>query len=221
MARPQTVSDEAVMEAARRVFLKHGAKASMDVVAEQVGISAPALFKRFGSKKDLMVCALAPPVPVWFWRVIAGPNHEPIESQLLSLAKEMDAFFSKMVPCMMVLKEAGIAEETLKAFALKGATAKGFTPQDNTPFPIMARNHLADFIAQASARGDLQVANPIVAAQLMLGGIQSRHFMRHIAGDTQNPDAEANQFVASLVDILVHGFKRQQAEDNASSEEDA
>ena len=80
----------------------------MDVVAAKVGLSAPALFKRFGCKNDLIVAAMAPTPPKFLWMLLAGPTPLPIEQQLLALTREMSVFFAEMVPRMMVLKEAGI-----------------------------------------------------------------------------------------------------------------
>lgn len=191
----------------------------MDAIAEQLGVSAPALFKRFGSKKDLMVAALAPEPPQWVWRLVAGPTDEDIRAQLLRLATEMDAFFADLIPCMMVLKEAGIAEQTLAAYTKERAQSAGFVPEDAAPFPVLVRNQLRNFLQSASERRLLHVPEPTVAAQLLLGGIQSRHFMRRITGAQQVP-SEAAAYVSSLIDILFHGLKPIEGEGGASSQED-
>lgn len=192
----------------------------MDAVAEQLGVSAPALFKRFGSKKDLMVAALAPEPPKWVWRLVDGPTKADIREQLVDLAGEMDAFFASLIPCMMVLKEAGIADQTLAAYTKERAKSAGLVPDDPAPFPVLVRNQLARFLKTAADQGLLNVPDAAVAAQLLLGGIQSRHFMRRITGAKQVP-SEAAAYVSSLIDILFHGLKPIDSEGGTSSQEDA
>ena len=47
MGRPQTISNEDMLAAAREVFLKHGVFGSTKEIAQRAGISEAALFKRF------------------------------------------------------------------------------------------------------------------------------------------------------------------------------
>jgi AcrR family transcriptional regulator len=63
MGRPPLVSREAVIAAARNVFIKEGLSASIRDVAAVAGISEAAIFKRFATKTALIVAALAPPAP--------------------------------------------------------------------------------------------------------------------------------------------------------------
>ena len=63
MGRPRTVSDDVILEAARAVFLEQGPGASTQSIADRLSVSQAALFKRFGTKRDLMIAALMPPVP--------------------------------------------------------------------------------------------------------------------------------------------------------------
>ena len=75
MARPRKHTDEELLAVARAVFIAHGPAVSMSVIAEQVGLSQPALSKRFGSKETLMVRALLPePIDAWADMLDAGPD---------------------------------------------------------------------------------------------------------------------------------------------------
>ncbi|HIK90782.1 MAG TPA: TetR/AcrR family transcriptional regulator, partial [Planctomycetes bacterium] len=60
MARPRTISDDQILQTARECFLQHGPSVATDVIADQLGVSPQALFKRFHSKQDLMLAAIAP-----------------------------------------------------------------------------------------------------------------------------------------------------------------
>ena len=56
MARPRTVDDQAVLAAAADVVNRVGpAKLTLQRVADEVGLSAPTLVQRFGSKRGLLL----------------------------------------------------------------------------------------------------------------------------------------------------------------------
>jgi len=56
MARPRTIDDEAVLAAAADVVNRVGpAKLTLQRVADEVGLSAPTLVQRFGSKRGLLL----------------------------------------------------------------------------------------------------------------------------------------------------------------------
>lgn len=63
MTRPRTVTDQAILDAARHCAMERGPAVSLDVIAERVGVTSPALLKRFGSRQDLMIAALRPSDP--------------------------------------------------------------------------------------------------------------------------------------------------------------
>ena len=58
--RPRSFTDDELLDTARRVFLEHGAGASTEQIAQQLGVSQAALFKRIGTKQELMVRSLMP-----------------------------------------------------------------------------------------------------------------------------------------------------------------
>ena len=56
MARPRTVDDEAVLAAAAQVVNRVGpSRLTLQRVADEVGLSAPTLVQRFGSKRGLLL----------------------------------------------------------------------------------------------------------------------------------------------------------------------
>jgi len=58
MARPVTIQTERILEAARRVFMKHGYGASTAKIAKAAGVSEGSLFKHFQTKCNLFLAAL-------------------------------------------------------------------------------------------------------------------------------------------------------------------
>lgn len=61
MARKKTISDEAILSAAREVFSKRGFSAPTRDIARSAGISEGVLFQRYRTKADLFFAAMVPP----------------------------------------------------------------------------------------------------------------------------------------------------------------
>jgi AcrR family transcriptional regulator len=104
MTRPRTVADQAILEAVRACASEHGAAVSLDVIARRVGLSPPALLKRFGSRQKLMITALRPSEePAWVRELANGPDQRPLETQLHGLIEQVLEAISTEVPCMTAL----------------------------------------------------------------------------------------------------------------------
>lgn len=61
MGRNKTKSDAELLEAARRVFLEKGFRASTKEIAQRAGVSEGVMFQRFTTKEDLFFAAMTPP----------------------------------------------------------------------------------------------------------------------------------------------------------------
>lgn len=194
MARPRTVSDDAILEAARSVFLEQGPSASTAVIAERVGLSQAGLFKRFGTKADLMVAALSPPaIPPFALQVASGPDPDrSVRDQMKEIAREVAVFFRELVPCIMVLNASGIRpEELLRRF--------------DVPPPLMISRAMTSWFQQAMDLGLLRqgAAEPLAFA--FLGSMHMRSFLCHIS-DKSPTDDELTSWAGAVVDNLWHGL---------------
>ncbi len=194
MARPRTVSDDAILAAARSVFLELGPSASTAVIADRVGLSQAGLFKRFSTKADLMVAALAPPsIPPFALLLAAGPDPcRPIQEQLREIARAMALFFKEMVPCLMVLSASGISPQQLLT-------------RFDVPPPLLAKLAMIEWIQQAMNAGRLRPgdADPIAAA--FMGALHMRSFMCHISSEPMSDEA-LSTYADSVVDNLWNGL---------------
>ena len=102
---------------------------------------SPALFKRFKSKRQLMVAALAPPeVPPWVAALRVGPDDRPFRVQLEELAQGVTEYFREISPCMSVLSASGIPPKELMA-------------RFDTPPPIAAIRMLTGWLEQCEQNG--------------------------------------------------------------------
>jgi AcrR family transcriptional regulator len=58
MARPRTISDESLLDAARSVFLEKGYQAPVSEIARRAGVSSATVFLRFETKEHLFVAVI-------------------------------------------------------------------------------------------------------------------------------------------------------------------
>ena len=192
MARTKTVSDSDVLAEARRCFLAHGPGVSTEVIAEALDISQPAIFKRFGTKKALMLAALLPPaVPAWVSALEDGPDDRPIVEQLREVIRQAAAFFAEAVPAMSVIKSSGISKEELLA-SFRVAP------------PVVAKRTLIGWLLRSEKRGLIRPVDSEAAATMILGALQFRAFFVEITGHAAGTSDE--EYVDHLADLLTHGL---------------
>jgi AcrR family transcriptional regulator len=195
MARPRQVSDEDILTAAKEILLEHGAKASTTAIAKAVGLSQAALFKRFGTKLDLVKAALAPKTPRQWWLDAAnGPDPSgDFRTQLESLANVALADMHVIVPRLMAIKACGIDLQTM---------VKSY----EVPPPVGAAMALGQWLHRAQEAGQIRSdANLQHIALMLLGSLNVRAFHAQVLQGTQLDDDEA--YVASVVDMLWNGLK--------------
>ncbi|TNE87281.1 MAG: TetR/AcrR family transcriptional regulator [Deltaproteobacteria bacterium] len=184
---------EVILSAARRVFRTKGCHATVDEVASEVGISGPALFKRFGTKQALMLEALRPTAPTdWLAAVRQGPDGRPIREQLVEISTELASWMDDIVPAMAILRAAGHSPEFIHA-------------EYGLPKPTIMLRDLAGWLARAAEGDRLRVEEPVVAAMTWLGSLQVRAFMTHLAPDRE-PMLPTDRYAQKVCDQLLRGW---------------
>ena len=193
MARTKTVSDSDVLAEARRCFLAHGPGVSTEVIASELEISQPAIFKRFGTKKALMLAALLPPsVPDWVHVLEEGPDDRPIVEQLREVIRQAAAFFAEAVPCLSVIRSSGISkDELLASFEVAP--------------PVVAKRALIAWLLRSADRGLIRPVDSEAAATMILGALQFRAFFVEITGQAPAGSSD-EEYVDHLADLLTHGL---------------
>lgn len=97
MGRPQLVTREEIIAAARDVFVKEGLGASIRDVAAVAGISEAAIFKRFSTKAALIVAAMAPPTPD-IGALLAPLDQIDLRKGLAETMANVVSYFRDMLP---------------------------------------------------------------------------------------------------------------------------
>ena len=190
--RPRQISDDDLLLCAREVFLEHGPSASTTLIAERVGLSQAALFKRFGTKRELLLRALRPPnPPAHMDRLAAGPTAGPLAPQLVELGVALIGELRRIVPGVLALASSGVC-----------------APQelwlDGEPPPVRLHRALTAWFDRGADR--LQAhADAAMVAQAFMGSI---HVYAMFEAMGHPPEHDAEQYVRHLVDSLSQGVIR-------------
>lgn len=190
MARPRLITDEQILSTMRACVLERGASVSLDVVAERLRVTSPALLKRFGNRQELMLKALLPPEsPAWMAEFDRGPDERPIEQQLAEHFDRLWAFFEDVIPCISALRESGVPHEKL------------FESKRNQP--VHSIRTISRWLEKAREAGLVETDAPESVATAILGALQTRAFTAHVA--KLQYSTRSNR---EYLDDLVHLFTR-------------
>jgi AcrR family transcriptional regulator len=171
MVRPKTVEDDEILEVARNAFFAHGPNVSLAAIAEPLGISGPALLKRFGTKRDLMLqSVLAFIKPEWISQLELLPDERPVRDQIVEVVGLADHFFERMSPAISVLRAGGCVAALMQEF--------------DEPPPVRAHREVARWLGELHAQGRANVPAPEAVASTLLGAIGWRHLVAHHIGQS-------------------------------------
>ncbi|MEW6434063.1 MAG: TetR/AcrR family transcriptional regulator [Myxococcota bacterium] len=168
MARPRLISDEQILATMRASVLEHGPHVSLDAVAGKLKVTGPALLKRFGSRRALLIRALRPPDNPELLSVLARePDGRPLDEQLAAVLGGLWDFVSEVLPCIAALRESGIPHEEV------------FDKRRDSPGRFVKQ--LQRWLELARDRGLVEGDGLEAAATAMLGAVQTRIFTAHVA----------------------------------------
>ncbi len=193
MARPQRVSDEQILETARQMFLEHGPNVSMEVIADRLGVSAQAVFKRFSTKQELLLECLRPPsVPPWTAELQPGPTDEPLAQQLTHVVTVISQFFVEMAARMAVLRWSGISEKELVCH---------YDP----PPPVIGIRALSSWLRKAHERGLIRAVDTEATAMALLGSLHGPVFLEKMMG-LKVIEHSPEEYVRHVVSVYTQGL---------------
>lgn len=185
MGRPRQVTDEQIIEAARRCFVTQGIQIAVQVIADELDLSHAAIFQRFGTKEALMVAALGPPKTLPFAALLCdGPDARDARVQLGELGRVLMDYFERIGTGWSLLQAAGIGLD------------KVFAGRDR-PAPLEAYDEMRAWLRRAHKRGLLGPCSPDVLAWTFLGALHYRVFQAGI------PQSGVARMAGTEVDALV------------------
>ena len=152
----------------RACTLERGPQVSLDVVAERLGVTPPALLKRFGNRRALLLAALRPSEdPEWMEFVADGPDARPLEQQMADIMTRLLSLMVREVPRMVALRESGIPLDEL-------------FPPGVAPPPVLALRALSGWLDRARERGLIGDDESETAASAIIGALHGRIFLTHL-----------------------------------------
>ncbi len=193
MGRPRTISDEALLDAAREVFLREGAAASTAEIARGAGVSEGLIFKRFATKDALFrQCFDISRAGTIDLGALVGRGD--LRENLTRLAHEQVAVFRRLLPLVMM------------RLGQCGLEPGGLFAGDDEPPPVQNMRRLAAYFEAEMALGRLRRADPLALARVVLGSTHNLVFFELAGLDRHLPTDEAT-FVESLVTLVLDGLR--------------
>lgn len=166
MARPRLISDEQILAATRDCVFEHGPHVALDVIAEKLGVTGPALLRRFRNREELFIRALTPDRnPQWMEAFEQGPDERPLEVQLREHVKRVWTFFEEVIPRIAALRESGI--EHKKVF-------------DNDEGPARAFSSVKGWFDRAIEQGLIDADEAETLSYAFMGALQYRAFISYM-----------------------------------------
>lgn len=195
MVRPRQFSDADLLSTARELILEHGPGVSTSVIADAAGVSQATLFKRFGTKKELMIRALVPDHDGPGWELVARPlDDRPIPEQLEEKGRHFMAFFHDLQPRIAMLRACGA--DMLDCLRVGGST----------PPPVRALREVKAFFDAAVAAGRIAPVPTEALALTWLGALRNRSFFAHMMPELQLTGDDAT-YVHELTTLLWKGLR--------------
>lgn len=190
MGRHKTITDDAILGAARGVFAAHGHTATTRQVADAAGISEAVLYQRFGNKDDLFFAAMRPPPPDV--DRLLGPADPPADAHqyLGDVVVRVGRHFAEAIP-----------------FGLRLMTHPAFDPSRLGPMPPGGPSALRDGLTARlevlAGRGQLAPA-PAAVAKLLISLAHDWGLAGAMAsGRSTNRERELRE----LVDVVWAGLR--------------
>jgi len=193
MARPQGITDDEVLAAARVVFLSKGITATVEEVAERCHVGVATIFRRFPTKQALFSAAMTVAVDAEWGQFLekraVSDGHADARAGLRELAHTLLNAARKMLPLMMMMmSNPSISDK-------EGRTKRA----------QWILKSLADYFQLEIEAGRVIAVDPRVAARVWLGSIRQL-----VMFDTLGPPADelSNEaFIDGLVDMFCPPVK--------------
>jgi AcrR family transcriptional regulator len=187
-----------ILAAARASFMDHGyAATSMSAIAAELGGSKTTLWTYFPSKEELFAAMLEEEIGRFRAELLA----------MLDLSGGLAETLRRF--CRTLLAKIS-APESIRLHRIVAAEAGRF-PELGRIFYERAPRHtqqkLAAYLEEAMNRGDLRVADPMLAAQQLLALLQSRLYLVRLCNVGIATDLD--QDVEAAVDTFLRAYRNE------------
>ena len=180
---------DAILDAAKRVFLREGYSASMDLVAAEAGVSKQTVYNHFGSKEGLFRAIVDHASGELLDALGDGDARADPAATLEAVARRFLSMLlapSHLALHRMLVAEAPRFPDLAREIYLGG--------------PAHAARELAHYLAQESRKGTLAVADPALAAEQFFGALCGHLHLRALLSPRDAPgEAEIERAITHAV----------------------
>ena len=190
MPRPTVIRDDAILLAARQVFLRHGYQAGTAAIARRAGVSEGTIFKRFRTKHALFLAAMDVEGHERAWEeLLQGTlGRGDIRRTLTEAGDRLLARLQIITPRIMAVSGSGVT------------FAKCYSRAARRPPPVEHILILARYFRAETAAGRLRVTAPAALAHLFVGALSHYVFCETIFGyRSATPRAYVRHLVATVL----------------------
>lgn len=191
--KPDPAKDQAILAAARELFLKKGYGASIDEIAERAGVVKQTVYARFKSKEDLFATVIHATAEQLVAPLSASGGERAVRDTLVAIADQYHQIL--LEPARIQMARLMIAEAP-KFPALARRYYEGG--------PSYVCGRLADYLSAATKRGALKVADPKLAASQFFGMIKGVEHLGALLGiDVAENELQRRRRIAAAVDAFL------------------
>lgn len=197
-AHPAVCKETAILEAATRVFLRHGYGAtSMEKVAREARVAKQTLYNHFGSKGALFEAIIHHRARNFLAGLpFADVKAPDVESALLTLGRQFLAII--------------LSSTSLRLYRLMIAEAPRHPELGRMVYRVGPRQvveRLADYFRERTAHGELSVAEPELAAEQFIGMLIGHLQLRALLEVEPSPESkEVDKAVRHAVTWFLEAF---------------
>ncbi len=194
MARPITITDEQILEAARAVFLKDGFNASTVEIAQRAGVAEGTLFRRFATKEGLFRAAMKPPaVPSWVRELDNLCGQGEMRDNLMRIVRAIIHFAQERIPFVML------------RWSHKPSSSDPVSEDEGGAAVARDSRRLAQFLQQEVDQERLRPCQVEMVARLLIGPCLNL-VMDSVVSQQPLTAEEIERFTVDLVDTLWQGI---------------
>lgn len=186
---------DAILEATRRLILRNGPGVSLEAVAAEAGVSRQTIYNGWPSKEQLYQAVVARGVDEIMRPLTNAPEDASVEVTLTNMAR---AYLDSILePSSFVI------------LAVVIATREQYGPSYFDAGSGRAKRILSDYLRRQAERGVLEMEDPDLAAEHLMGLIKGNYFMKvmlHGASAIDLPSHERR--IKSAVSTFLRAYGR-------------
>ena len=198
MARPVQINSEAILAAARDVFLERGIRATTAEVASRAGVSEGSVFKRFHSKFELFRAAMGElfEEPTFLRDLSKKVGKGDLARNLNKLGVEIIEYFRSIMPLIM-MSWSNPSRDGLPSL-LSGAGSAA---------PCAAIRKLAGYFEAEMSAGRIRRMDADLVARAFLGGLNHYAFTEVLLRERGGPPLSPAAYVRGFVQLMFKGLE--------------